>query len=377
MKRFSCNDNEVFFENTVCLATEEKLGFIPEVLDLCAITPATDKLYRTQHRKLGDRRFRKCANYQHQQVCNWMVAEADPEPFCLACRLNKVIPDLSKPENRTYWREIEQNKRRLIYTLLALGLPLVDRNQDPEFGLAFAFLADATQPAEFYDESAGGNPIMTGHNRGLITINIAEADPRYREQMRMNMNESYRTLIGHFRHEVGHYYWYRLIFNNYCHAEFVQLFGDETIDYQNTLQQYYTNGPAFNWWESFISAYASSHPWEDWAECWAHYLHIIDTLETAQNSRLLGAGSLLGSVVRRDRPLPASMLELPIKAILDTWVDLSIAMNNINRSIGLGDFYPFVISPRVMKKLEFIHRIVSEQRSANATASTVLPIETG
>lgn len=379
MKRFQCGNNQVFFENTYCLACERELGFVPELLEIEPLLATGNGRYRLADGKIEDREFRKCANYSGPNVCNWMIPVENNNPFCAACRLNQTIPDLSYPENHDYWREIEQAKRRLLFTLLSLELPIIGREEDAQYGLAFAFLADKSleNKPEFTDQSAGGSPIMTGHNQGLITINIAEADPGYREQMRQQMNESYRTLLGHFRHEVGHYYWYRLIFNHYWHTDFVRLFGDENIDYQASLERYYHQGPPTDWRSHYISAYATAHPWEDWAECWAHYMHIMDTLETASSSRLLARDCILNNLGRRhNQSLLTAMQALPIQDILGVWVDLSVAMNNINRSIGLGDFYPFVISNGVMDKLAFIHRIVGEQiirRRQNSAVS--FPVE--
>ncbi|MDZ7736544.1 MAG: putative zinc-binding metallopeptidase [Gammaproteobacteria bacterium] len=301
MKSFYCGNNQVFFENTRCIECERELGFVPELLDVCPLLITGRDTYRLADRpRMEDREFRKCVNYSRNHVCNWMVPVEDSNPFCQACRLNQMIPDLSRPENSNYWREIEQAKRRLLFTLLSLKLPITGRDQDLQYGLAFAFLADTTYgSSEFTDESNYGNPILTGHNQGLITINIAEADPGYREQIRQQMNESYRTLLGHFRHEVGHYYWYRLIFNSYWHSDFVRLFGDENTDYSASLDRYYREGPPEGWQNRYISAYATAHPWEDWAECWAHYMHIMDTLETAQSSRLLPRDGLLDNLSRR------------------------------------------------------------------------------
>lgn len=379
MKRFSCGDNEVFFENSLCLACRRELGFIPEILEICALDRVGDDRYHARNTRVTGRLYRKCLNYSDQGVCNWMVDAEEAQPYCLACRLNQMIPDLSLAENHAYWREIEQAKRRLIYSLLALDLPIVSRNEDPKYGLAFQFLADTSWESEFSDMSGGGIPIMTGHNQGLITINIAEADPSYREQMRKEMGESYRTLIGHFRHEIGHYYWYRLIHDTPWQARFRELFGDETRDYSGALNFYYSKGPPPQWQEYYISAYAASHPWEDWAECWAHYLHIIDTLETAQASRLLARGNLLASLSTRRQTLSAAMLTLPIDSILSVWVDLSIVMNNINRSIGLGDFYPFVINRQVTRKLGFIHDLIAARirnHAGDLTESVgALPVE--
>lgn len=378
MKQFYCGNNQIFFENTRCLECERELGFVPELLEVCPLLPSGTNTYRLGNHQLEDREFRKCANYSQQQVCNWMVPVEDSYAFCIACRLNQMIPDLSLPENRNYWREIEQAKRRLLFTLLSLNLPLIGREEDPDYGLAFAFLADNTLhgASEFRDESRSGNAIMTGHNQGLITINIAEADPSYRERMRQQMNESYRTLLGHFRHETGHYYWYRLIFNRYWHSEFVRLFGDENLDYQAALANYYEVGPPDGWQELYISAYASAHPWEDWAECWAHYMHIMDTLETAHHSRLLPRDNkLAGLIRRRDQSLVAAMLSMPLQEILGVWIDLSVAMNNLNRSIGLGDFYPFVISNAVMEKLDFIHKLVADQNRNSRSSVVPFPAE--
>lgn len=363
MRRFHCGHNQVFFENIRCLACERELGFIPELLEIKSLLATGAGCYQLAGHELDDRTYRKCDNYSKQQVCNWMVPAEDNQTFCIACRLNQTIPDLSMPHNHDYWREIEQAKRRLLFTLLSLELPIIGRDEDPRYGLAFAFLADQSlqDQSEFTDASASGNPIMTGHNEGLITINLAEADAGYRENMRQIMNESYRTLLGHFRHEIGHYYWYRLIFNSRWHNEFVRLFGDEGIDYQAALAKYYEHGAADTWQDVYISAYASAHPWEDWAECWAHYLHIMDTLETAYYSRLLPRSNpLINRRQQHDQPLLLAMQQLPIQDILGVWIDLCVAMNNINRSIGLNDFYPFVISNTVMDKLAFIHRLIGE-----------------
>lgn len=378
MKSFYCGSNQVFFENTHCLECERELGFVPELLEVCPLLLTGTDTYRlADHHDVEGQIYRKCANYTRHQVCNWMVPVEDDNSFCRACRLNQMIPDLSLAENRDYWREIEQAKRRLLFTLLSLELPIIGRDGDPEYGLAFAFLADtAHTSSEFFDPSNHGNPIMTGHNQGLITINIAEADPSYREHMRLQMNESYRTLLGHFRHEVGHYYWYRLIYNSHWHSDFVRLFGDESVDYTTALDNYYQAGPPEDWQTHYISAYATAHPWEDWAECWAHYLHIMDTLETAQTTGLLYHDSILNTLARRqDQSLPKTMQSLPIEKILGVWIDLSIAMNNINRSIGLGDFYPFVISSEVMQKLIFIHKLVGAQIAHSQNSAIPFPVE--
>jgi hypothetical protein len=192
-----------------------------------------------------------------------------------ACQLNRTIPHLETPGNLLRWQRLEAAKHRLVYGLLRFGLPLTSRAEDPQAGLAFDFLADSG-PA--FRENAQA---MTGHSQGLITINIAEADDAERERHRQDMAEPYRTLLGHFRHEIGHYYWERLVRGGTWLEPFRALFGDERQDYGAGLERHYAAGPRPDWSQRFVSAYAGMHPWEDWAETWAHYLHIVDTLETA------------------------------------------------------------------------------------------------
>ena len=218
-------------------------------------------------------RYQFCANAQHN-VCNWLVNTDQAEAFCAACRHNRTIPDLTNPENLLHWRKIEFAKHRLFYTLLRLRLPLATRLEDPN-GLGFDFLSNPIGAA------AAHSRVMTGHASGLITLNVAEADDPERERQRKSMGEPYRTLLGHFRHEIAHYYWDRLVAESPRIDEFRRLFGDEREDYEASLQRHYTNGPAPDWPERFVTSYASSHPWEDFAETWAHYFHMIDTLETA------------------------------------------------------------------------------------------------
>lgn len=281
--------------------------------------------------------FRKCGNYATEGVCNWLVPADSEEELCEACRLNNVVPDLSIPENHTRWAEMEKAKRRLVFTLSALGLPLVPKSEDAEHGLAFDIKADTP-----------GDRVLTGHAEGLITLNLAEADAPTRERIRADLNERYRTLLGHFRHETGHYFWERLIRDRDDFAAFRALFGDETRDYAESLAAHYARAEGTPRDDAFISAYASSHPWEDWAETFAHYLHMVDTLETAQ---CFGLVQGLAS-----RPVAPKLDDFD--ALFDAWTELTIALNALNRSMGLPDAYPFAISPRVREKLAFVHRTV-------------------
>lgn len=279
-----------------------------------------------------------------------MIPEDDPADFCVACRLNEVIPDLSVPANLERWATIEAAKRRLIYTLLQLKLPVIPKSADPE-GLSFRFLADSLI------DPALAIPVLTGHKDGRITINLAEADDVEREKMRNQMHEPFRTLLGHFRHEIGHYYWDRLIANTKWKAPFREMFGDESVDYQQALEAHYKDGPSPDWNQSYISAYASSHPWEDWAETWAHYLHMHDTLETAHDVGL-GAKST-EHAKETDR----------VERMVAEWFTVAVAINSLNRSLGLRDAYPFVLASPVLDKLRFIHQVVDCETADEAPAN--------
>jgi hypothetical protein len=261
-----------------------------------------------------------------------------------------VIPDLSVTGNKEAWYRMETAKRRLVYTLLSLGLPVEPKRMEGDGGMIFDFLADVP----------GAGPALTGHDDGVITINLAEADDAQREQRRTQLHEPYRTLLGHFRHEIGHYYWDRLIDGSGGLDAFREVFGDERADYGGSLRKHYANGARADWQDFFISAYASSHPWEDWAESWAHYLHMLDALETA------GACGLSLKPPRSDEP----SMKVPSKVagsfdrMIGDWFSLTYVLNNLNRSLGLADGYPFVLSPAAVDKLRFVHETVERAASA-------------
>ena len=274
MKIFHCDHcgNLLFFENTLCLACGHQVAYLPDVTLVASLTPADEGRWSSPQKGAAPS-YRLCRNYTDEQVCNWAIPEGDEHAFCLSCRLTLIIPDLADPVHRQAWYRLEVAKRRLVFTLRALGLPLRNREEDPAKGLAFEFKADPGGPVV--------ESVMTGHAMGVITINIAEADDAERERRRMEMGEPYRTLLGHMRHESGHYYWDQLIHDQPPLERFRQLFGDEQIDYGAALKTHYAQGAPGDWQTRFVSAYASAHPWEDWAETWAHYLHMVDTLETA------------------------------------------------------------------------------------------------
>jgi hypothetical protein len=328
------------------------LGYQPEQRAITTFESAGSGAWRSLNPANAGRLFKQCANYSREEVCNWMLPVDAPDDLCASCQLTHTIPMLSG-QNRLYWRRLEAAKRRLLYSLFELKLQPVSKQKSPEVGLAFEFLQDLPS-----------RRVMTGHDNGLITLNIAEADPAFREKVREQMHEPYRTVLGHFRHEVGHYYFDRLIAGSKWTEPFRALFGDERADYGESLQQHYDNGPPENWNEHFISSYASSHPWEDWAESWAHYLHMIDTLDTA-----FACGMTLRPR-RADEP-QLVLEEQPLRTasfrdMMADWFALTYVLNSLNRSVGMPDAYPFTLSSKVIEKLEFIHKVILDKSQAGA-----------
>lgn len=365
MKLFQCQccRQVVHFENTVCLRCGQTLGYLPEQ-DRMAAVEADGPRWRVLPGADGaddSRRWRFCRNWE-LSACNWMVPAGDdgdaevPDDaaeFCPACRHNRTVPNLDDPVHLARWQKIESAKRRLIYTLARLGLPRPAPGDDHAEPLVFDFLAELPGSAE---------PVMTGHAGGVVTIALEEADDAAREGMRAEMGEAYRTLLGHFRHEIGHYYWDLLVRDGGALDGFRAMFGDERADYAQALDRHYREGPPEGWEASHVSAYATMHPWEDWAETWAHYLHMVDTLETAS---VLGIE--LEPEVDDDGELSADIDVDPyravaVKRLLSAWVPLTVALNALNRSMGAADLYPFALPDVVRRKLAFVHDLVAARR---------------
>lgn len=355
MKIFSCQkcSQTVLFENTHCENCHSALGFLPDQIELSALEGQGDTWHALADRSLPAKQWRYCENFQHN-VCNWLIDEED-ETFCIACQLNRHIPNLAKFEQLKAWQQLEFAKHRLVYSLLRLGLPVINKQDAPESGLSFDFISEN-------DVVPDDAQSTTGHALGQVTINASEANSANREQMKADLNESYRTLIGHFRHEVGHYYWDQIIFPYpKVLRAYRRLFGDEREDYAEALERHYQS-PKANWQNDYISVYASSHPWEDWAETWAHYLHIIDTLETATEFGI------------NIQPRKAEFEHLAVKSdvnpyqdvhfddILAQYLPLTFAVNSLNRCMGQPDLYPFIIVPTVRKKLNFIHQLIHKRK---------------
>ena len=200
---------------------------------------------------------------------------------------------------------------------------------------------------------------MTGHEDGILPLNIEEADDATREWHRQNLNEQYRTLLGHLRHEVGHYYWDRLISGTSFYQGFRNLFGDETEDYASALQRHYSEGPPLDWRDRYVSAYASAHPWEDWAETWAHYLHIADTWDTAISFGMdVNAGMEFDGFTDTALSVPGQPGSGRFLEFLNSWTQLTTVLNELSRAMGLADFYPFVLSRAAVAKLHFVHTAI-------------------
>jgi hypothetical protein len=338
MLSFACGHcgHLVFFENTVCLNCSTPLGFVPERLDLVALEgEEAESLHR-------------CANLALAR-CNWMVEQDGL--LCRSCELTRTRPNDADKPGLAKFASAEGAKRRVIMQLLDLGLPGVTPGQ-----LAFDLL------------SSDHRRVATGHADGLITIDLAESDDARREERRVQFGEPYRTMLGHLRHELGHYFQPLIVTGDDEWAECRGLFGDDQADYSAALQRHYDQGAPSDWAGRYVSAYATMHPWEDWAETFAHYLHIRDTLQTAVEYGVTVRGP---RAVTLDRSLKATPQpeagERAFDEVLDNWLPLTYALNAVNRSMGRDDLYPFTLAQPVIDKLEFVHRRVHESAVAPVT----------
>jgi hypothetical protein len=326
MRAFSCPicGRLVIFESLHCLHCGHELGFDWGPRQIVA---------------LHDRAY--CAGLRLTN-CNGLV-QRDGD-WCKSCALTRTRPNDADGEALERFASAEQAKRRLIFELLELELPVVGW-REREGGLAFDFLSSAQEP------------VSTGHADGVITLDLAEADAAEREQRRENLGEPYRTVLGHMRHEIAHYYQDilapdRSAARDECRA----VFGDDREDYGQAMDRHYAQGAPSGWEQRFVSAYATMHPWEDWAETFAHYLHIRDTLQTAEAYGIRVDGP---QVATTDTAPLHSDPEAPtpdIETLLDAWLPLTYALNAINRSMGAADVYPFVLTAEVQRKLAFIDR---------------------
>jgi len=358
MRVFNCDHcgHLVFFDSVQCLHCGSTLAFVPDQLSMAALTPAPQDgpdLWRRMGERGGSahsgRLYRHCHNRTAHGACNFAVPANDYSPLCVSCRQTRVLPDLSVPGNLVRWQRVEAAKRQLFYTLARLGLEPVPGRSGP----VFEFLADWP----------GGPAVLTGHLGGTITLNVAEADDDERARRRIALGEPYRTLIGHLRHESGHFYWDQLVRDGGRLDAFRRVFGDERQDYAQALSAHYAKGSDLgDWAQHHVSAYAAAHPWEDWAETWAHYLHLVDLLETAASYQTTvmvpePQASWLHSMQDPfGTPTPA------FDDMVRQWVPLTLLLNSLNRSLGQNDAYPFALSAGAMGKLRFVHELVQSVR---------------
>ena len=376
MRMFHCDQcgHLVFFESVQCVHCGAELAYLPDSDTVAAlqVDPAADaekghyQRYCPPHehgtglnaKSDAPQHYRMCANRVQHQICNFAIPAEDPHRVCSACRQTLVLPDLSVEGNTLRWRKLEAAKRQLYYTLARLGL----HPQEPGWSPHYQFLADVP-----------GSPVITGHASGLITINIAEADDDERVRRRVALHEPYRTLLGHLRHESGHFFWDKLVRDGGELESFRQLFGDERQDYQQALQSYYANPPNYAQWSpNFVSAYASAHPWEDWAESWAHYLHLVDLLETAAsyNTRLCVPETAAPPAVQVEDPF--SQPPPSFEAMVAQWVPVTLLLNSLNRSLGQLDAYPFALSGGALHKLRYVHALVHRPHPLHAQGAGLL-----
>jgi hypothetical protein len=341
MQAFQCSvcGQLLFFDNSSCLQCGSRLGFDVDDLRLVTLRIDDGSLTRVDGRP---GRFRWCAN-QSVARCNWLLPIDDPASLCRSCRLTSVRPNDSEVGALDAFAAAEAAKRRLIAQLLALGLPVIDRTVDPGKGVTFELL------------SSRRRAVTTGHQAGVITLDLSESDDAHREFVRQQLGEQYRTVLGHLRHEIGHYFWPLLVEGAGNTDEFRAHFGDERQSYPDALDRHYrADGVPANWSVTHVSQYATMHPWEDWAETFAHYLHIRDGLDTAHSF-----GIEVGEPSRSagDRAWPG---DEPTETadLVRHWLRLTLALNAMSRSIGESDLYPFVLSPMVVQKLDVVHRLV-------------------
>jgi hypothetical protein len=353
LKLFQCDvcRSLLHFEAMSCNRCGCRVGYDPRSNSMIAMGLEEDGQYSIG-RQTAARSLSFCRNADHE-ACNWLFeTDNNKSPFCIACRHNGVIPNLSNPAHLEKWRVVEAAKRRLFYSLLRWKLPLRTRTEDPRHGLIFKFLADPER----------GPKVMTGHDNGVITIALSEADDAERELRRQQMGEAYRTLLGHFRHEVGHHYWDLLVRDGDKLEQCRSVFGDDSQSYDKALARHYEKGPPEDWQANYVSPYATMHPWEDFAETWAHYIHIVAALETANAFGIeirLGANVPANAATKiHFDPYCAENLEL----IMEAWGPFVFTINSVNRAMGKPDLYPFELSSAVMRKLNFIHQLVSERR---------------
>lgn len=336
MRAFACPScrSLVFFENTRCVTCQSSLAYDRAAGEIVVVTDENAR----------------CRN-QMVAGCNWLAGE-ELNGYCGSCWLTRTRPSGDDAGSQDSYLRTEAAKRRLVYQLDHLGLPVTPRADDPEHGLAFDLLSSRDQK------------VITGHNSGVITLDLAEGEDPHREALRVQLAEPYRTLLGHLRHEIGHWYWDVLVDGTGFLDGFRDLFGDDRVNYGQALKEHYSTPVDDAWVRTHVSNYAASHPWEDWAETFAHYLHIRDTMDTANAWGVRVDGPDLDLNLAWNARLdvePDDQME-SFDELAQTWIAFAMATNALNRSMGKDDLYPFRLPPAVLEKMRFVHVVVTSHR---------------
>jgi hypothetical protein len=336
----------IFFENSVCVSCGTGLGYVRSRAAFVALERGPDG--RLAHVEPEGSRLVPCANLR-LATCNWLTREDAANGLCPCCELTRTRPANSDTDGLAAFARAELAKRRLLFQLDGFWLPTTPRTIDSHSGLAFDLLSSADRP------------VITGHDSGVITIDLAEGSDPHREAVRANLGEPYRTLLGHLRHEVGHWYWSVLVDQQPTLGRFREMFGDETVDYSGALAGHYGSPRGDAWRTNHISDYAAAHPWEDWAETFAHYLHLTDTLQTAYEYGIAVTGPRVDVPAASASSVSTSPLATyrDFDQQLEAWLSLTAALNAVNRSMGSDDLYPFVLVPAVISKLQFVHEVIT------------------
>ncbi len=325
MRAFLCRvcDSPLVIEDVECPVCLTPTGYARLEGDMVPVVNGT-------YLDADGARWSRCRNME-LSGCNWLVGYEGEQ--CFSCGLTRTRPPGADLEGLALYPVAEGAKRHLIAELDRIGLPIVTRAEDPDRGLCFDLLSSVNEK------------IIMGHNRGAVTIDLAEGDDVIRVKMQREFREPFRTMLGHFRHEIGHYYEMLLVRGDERIGQTRELFGDESAPYQEAIERHYLEGPPRGWEATYISSYATMHPFEDFAESFAHFLHIRDAVDTANNFGLIGADDDLvnfGDLVR------------------NTWTPLATALNQINRSMGRRPLYPFRLADRVIEKLDFVAMLAAE-----------------
>ncbi|MGE0214146.1 zinc-binding metallopeptidase family protein [Mycolicibacterium sp.] len=352
MRAFACPACAAFtpFEADRCAACRTPVGLHLPTTSMVALDGDAVRV--------DGQRWIRCTQAETLQ-CNWLVpdehVDAGQRGRCLADSLIRREPDAADTVAREKLVPTTAALRRLVFQLLDIGLPV-----EPYFrrtgGLAFDLLSSFSED----------RPVTIGHADGVITIDLVESLDAYRESLRVRLGEPYRTMLGHFRHEVGHYYQNVLVETGpgaqrhltECRA----LFGDERAGYGEAIDRHYRFGAPADWQDTFISEYATMHPWEDFAECFAHYLHITDTLDTAREAGMVLHADRVRFRAPRDVTPSPCYDDASVHRLLDDWAWIALFFNRVNTAMGKPPLYPFTIPPPVADKLDFVHRVIREER---------------